>query len=199
MGMAGKVDAVTRAHLEKERQELMAKAGVSTWKLFAPMMQMPVFIGFFIALRRMAANVESFNTGGVAWFTDLSLADPTWVLPVISTTLIISAFELGLRYGSNTQLDTSKIPNNVMKYIKWGMRVFLVAVLPFVGKFPAVCCNKLYVIFFFPGVVYVLDSQQYLPNYSSLFVAFALLQAFVQDPRNRPSFCQATACKCLQS
>jgi YidC/Oxa1 family membrane protein insertase len=33
--------------------------------------------------------VESFTTGGALWFTDLTIADPTYILPILSTTSIL--------------------------------------------------------------------------------------------------------------
>jgi len=42
-----------------------------------------MFISFFIALRHMANTYPSFQTGGILWFQDLSIADPTYALPVL--------------------------------------------------------------------------------------------------------------------
>lgn len=52
--------------------------------LFPP--QAPVFISFFIALRKMAyLPVPSLQTGGLLWFTDLTAADPFYILPLAVT------------------------------------------------------------------------------------------------------------------
>lgn len=48
--------------------------------------QAPVFISFFIALRKMAyLPVPSFQTGGLLWFPDLTAADPFYLLPLAVT------------------------------------------------------------------------------------------------------------------
>lgn len=48
--------------------------------------QAPVFISFFIALRKMAyLPVPSLQTGGMLWFPDLTAADPFYILPLAVT------------------------------------------------------------------------------------------------------------------
>ena len=48
--------------------------------------QTPVFISFFIALRKMSYHpVPSMQTGGLFWFTDLTAADPYFILPLAVT------------------------------------------------------------------------------------------------------------------
>jgi YidC/Oxa1 family membrane protein insertase len=40
----------------------------------------------FISIRSMCKlPVESFHTGGILWFQDLTLTDPYYILPLIST------------------------------------------------------------------------------------------------------------------
>jgi YidC/Oxa1 family membrane protein insertase len=47
-------------------------------------------ISAFIAIRKMCnLPVESFTTGGALWFNDLTIADPTYILPIISTGSIL--------------------------------------------------------------------------------------------------------------
>lgn len=48
--------------------------------------QAPVFVSFFIALRKMAyLPVPSLQTGGLLWFPDLTAADPFYILPLAVT------------------------------------------------------------------------------------------------------------------
>lgn len=59
--------------------------------------QAPVFISFFIALRKMAyAPVPSMQTGGLWWFTDLTLADPYYILPIAVTGTMFAILEVQL-------------------------------------------------------------------------------------------------------
>ncbi len=65
-----------------------------------PFVQIPIFISFFIALRRMAAApVESMKTGGTLWFTDLTQHDPYYVLPFISCGLLLATIEVSVCKG----------------------------------------------------------------------------------------------------
>lgn len=48
--------------------------------------QAPIFVSFFIALRKMAyLPVPSMQTGGMLWFPDLTAADPFYILPLAVT------------------------------------------------------------------------------------------------------------------
>lgn len=60
-----------------------------------PFMQVPFFMSFFIALRKMAlAPIESMKTGGVMWAGDLTLPDPTYALPLIACGLFITNIQV---------------------------------------------------------------------------------------------------------
>ena len=61
-----------------------------------PLVQIPLFLSFFIGLRKMAQlPVESMATGGLGWFTDLTVYDPYFVLPVISALTMLVTIEVG--------------------------------------------------------------------------------------------------------
>lgn len=58
--------------------------------------QAPVFISFFIALRKMAyLPVPSLQTGGLLWFPDLTAADPFYILPLAVTGTMVLILEVG--------------------------------------------------------------------------------------------------------
>lgn len=68
--------------------------------LILPITQAPIFISFFIALREMAnLPVPSLKTGGLLWFQDLTLSDPTYILPVVVTATMWGVLELGAETG----------------------------------------------------------------------------------------------------
>lgn len=63
-------------------------------KSFAPLFaQFPIFVSFFIGLRRMAEGVPSFKEGGALTFTDLSIADPYYIMPLISSATFLITVE----------------------------------------------------------------------------------------------------------
>ena len=60
-----------------------------------PFMQLPFFMSFFIGLRKMAlAPLGSMKEGGMWWFTDLTVADPTYALPVLACSLFIANIQV---------------------------------------------------------------------------------------------------------
>lgn len=66
---------------------------------------MPVFVSFFIALRKMAyLPVPSLQTGGALWFTDLTLADPYYILPLAVTGTMFAILEVSVTTQTATGL-----------------------------------------------------------------------------------------------
>ena len=56
--------------------------------------QVPIFISYFITLRGMNTSIESFQDGGILWFTNLTLMDPYYILPFISTSFVLLNMEM---------------------------------------------------------------------------------------------------------
>ncbi|KAH0890073.1 hypothetical protein HID58_052502 [Brassica napus] len=61
--------------------------------------QGPIFISFFFAIRNMAEKVPSFKTGGTLWFTDLTTADTTYILPLLTAITFIIMVESNMQEG----------------------------------------------------------------------------------------------------
>lgn len=97
--------------------------------MIMPLLQVPIFISFFIALRKMAAvPVESMKGGGMLWFTDLTVPDPYYVLPVCACLSFMAIIELGGEAGvANPQVDK-------MKTLFRGISILLI---PVTATFPA--------------------------------------------------------------
>ena len=74
------------AHATKELGELYKAAGVKPWRVIMPILiQMPLGFGIWRVTRGMAdVPVPGLEVGGAAWFTDLTLADPYFILPVVT-------------------------------------------------------------------------------------------------------------------
>lgn len=112
----------TAAVLEQQQQlkELYTKNGLNPLKMFiVPFVQMPVFLSYFFALKSMSASNPTFHSGGALWFTDLSTADPTLALPLISAATFLLTIELGADTGVKHTGG-----------IKWFMRALAVAMVP---------------------------------------------------------------------
>lgn len=85
-----------RVELKKFRE----KHGATTLRLLiGPLVQAPLFLSFFVAIRRLAHNHPELATGGAYWFSDLSSADPTYVLPVLASVTLLGMLEVGGESG----------------------------------------------------------------------------------------------------
>lgn len=63
--------------------------------LVMPLVQIPIFISFFLAIKRMAnLPLVSMKTGGIYWFTDLTVPDPTYFLPLLACLTFLSNVEV---------------------------------------------------------------------------------------------------------
>lgn len=63
-------------------------------KSVAPLLaQGPLFICLFLAIKRMAL-LPSFETGGAAWFTNLAVADPLYIMPLLSGATFLATVEV---------------------------------------------------------------------------------------------------------
>jgi YidC/Oxa1 family membrane protein insertase len=79
----------------KKYKALMAKHGVNPIVgVLTPLSQIPLFLGFFWGLQEISKYFPDYATGGNFWFPDLSVADPTYALPVISSALMIASIEV---------------------------------------------------------------------------------------------------------
>ncbi|XP_021551066.1 mitochondrial inner membrane protein OXA1L [Neomonachus schauinslandi] len=96
--------------------------------LILPLTQAPIFISFFIALREMAnLPVPSLQTGGLLWFQDLTLSDPTYILPLVVTATMWGVLELGAETG---------VQSSDLQWMRNVIRVMPLAVLPITIHFP---------------------------------------------------------------
>jgi YidC/Oxa1 family membrane protein insertase len=119
---------------QKQREEmtkLYQERGVNPLGGCLPILvQMPIFIGIFYVIRlfggtpgRTEPKYPSFVDGGILWFQDLSHADPTYLLPIISAVTMLCATEITLKNADPQQ--------------RWLMRLLPVGFTVFLISFPA--------------------------------------------------------------
>jgi len=97
--------------------------------MFPLLTQAAFFTSMFFGLRGMVdAPVESLKTGGLAWFTDLTLQDPTFILPAVACSTIYLQMYLG---ADGMNLD------NMPPIMKKIMYVLPLASIPVMVYFPA--------------------------------------------------------------
>ncbi|KXS21357.1 hypothetical protein M427DRAFT_51585 [Gonapodya prolifera JEL478] len=91
--------------------------------------QMPIWISFYLALTAMAAlPVPGFADGGILWFHDLTAPDPLkYALPAVSAVGFLAVFELGAEMNKAT----------MQPGMKMFMRVMAVSMIWLTTTFPA--------------------------------------------------------------
>ncbi|KAL0092197.1 60Kd inner membrane protein-domain-containing protein [Phycomyces blakesleeanus] len=80
----------------KKVNYLYAHHGCARWKVFLlPWVQLPLFASMSLTLRHMSGlplpwwgqltegPIQGLDSGGLSWFVDLTIPDPTWVFPVL--------------------------------------------------------------------------------------------------------------------
>uniref|UniRef100_A0A8C4RCK0 OXA1L mitochondrial inner membrane protein n=1 Tax=Eptatretus burgeri TaxID=7764 RepID=A0A8C4RCK0_EPTBU len=114
---------------QKDLITFMKKHDVNPFRGFlVPMVQVPVFLSTFIALRRMAElPVPSLSTGGCWWFQNLAATDPYYILPVVTAVSMMAVLEMAIKQG------TMHNQYVVMTQI---FRVLPFLMIPFFSSFP---------------------------------------------------------------
>lgn len=76
------------AEMQRARQDMklmQEEAGFKMWRTLVPLVNVPIGFGMFRLLRAMAAlPVPGLETGGFLWFSDMTLPDPFFIMPVAS-------------------------------------------------------------------------------------------------------------------
>jgi len=84
--------------------------------------QIPIFLVLYYTIRQFD-KLDSFQTGGLFWFTDLTVADPLFILPVAYVVTMMASQELAMR-------NTAAQQKQLMRFMPLVFGVFL-------ARFPA--------------------------------------------------------------
>lgn len=88
-------DPGAKMRRDSKMSEIYAAHQCQPWKLFAfVVLQAPLFISYFFAVKGLAERFPSFVDGGTLWFPDLSVADPFFLLPVAAGLSLMSVLEV---------------------------------------------------------------------------------------------------------
>lgn len=92
-------DTATLQHTTFKAQKLLKDADANPLKgLLGPLIQMPIALSFFFGIRNLCnAGLETLQYGGIAWFTDLTVPDPTWTLPILSSASMLVLLQVSDR------------------------------------------------------------------------------------------------------
>lgn len=96
-------------------------------------LQIPVLISAFLGVKSMAENLPSFSdpAAGMGWITNLSVADPTGVLPVVGSLGMLAGIELSTRLAPQAGVAAGG-------GMIWVMRVMSIVSIPFMSYLPSV-------------------------------------------------------------
>jgi len=124
-------NALQTAQLTHEMQIFMKEKDINPFKgLILPLAQAPIFISVFMGLREMASvPVESMTAGGLFTFTDLTVCDPYYILPILTSATLFMSIEMGANFS---QMNAQNM--GLMKYV---LRALPVIMFPFMMHFPA--------------------------------------------------------------
>ena len=114
--------------IEKQRKKLemmefLKEKGLNPLKpLLYSLPISAIFVSFFAALRGISeAKLPSFVNGGVLWFSDLTVADPYYVLPLLSCV----SLHLLIRFGAATaEVGAAESIPLFKKILLWSPFVF---------------------------------------------------------------------------
>ncbi|CAF1249993.1 unnamed protein product [Rotaria sordida] len=98
--------------------EFMKYSDIKPWKaMLGPFMQMPFFVSLFLGIRGLANYpLESMMYGGVLWFSDLTVPDPYYILPIFTAVTMFITMELGIETGMRTA-NLGPMARNVLRAI----------------------------------------------------------------------------------
>ncbi|WWC73703.1 uncharacterized protein I206_107675 [Kwoniella pini CBS 10737] len=131
-----KKDIHAQALLGQAMRQLMKDHNVNPMRaLLLPALQLPIFLTFFNIVRGLAhLPLPQLKEGGIGWVTDLTLADPYYILPL--TSLLFT--NLVFKYGADGMgaAQKSQSPERAA-HIKNFIQMTTFASLPIVAYFPA--------------------------------------------------------------
>src|ERR687890_984373 len=113
-----------RRKQQEATMELYKRRRVNPLAGFLPVLvQVPVFVTMYQVIRNHEEAFPSFASGGFLWFTDLTRADPYFVLPVLSAAILVAAGRISSR--------------NVEPGQRRMMWLLPIAFTTFIARFPA--------------------------------------------------------------
>jgi YidC/Oxa1 family membrane protein insertase len=90
MSEASRAGDTQRALMHRQELQLVYKrAGIKLWKSMAPLLQGLIGYGTFVLIRAMSnLPVPGLETGGILWFSNLTIPDPYFILPLATAGIL---------------------------------------------------------------------------------------------------------------
>lgn len=97
------------------KNALYQKHGCAQWKSFFTMLSAPITMSAFISIRRLAMYETDLEMAPFLWVIDLTMPDPTYLLPAICSFMFVVNFEMNQRMQKGGRSATQM-------YIRWAVR-----------------------------------------------------------------------------
>ncbi|KAF6036400.1 hypothetical protein EB796_005287 [Bugula neritina] len=166
--------------------------------MLRPLMAAPVFLSIFYGLRGMTSlPVQSLMTGGGAWFVDLTVPDPYFILPAMSATTIFVVTKTGAEGASTTHLPPlMKKIFNVLPIIIFGVTSFQPSALALywsTSNIISLVFSKIFETNFMKKTFNIPDKVDHPPDatppspFTSSFQDFSKLKQLMHEMEDRKS------------
>lgn len=125
-------DRLALQRISLKRQKIYEQAGARVLpSIIMPFVQIPVTLGLFLAVRKMTMlPVEQLKQSGVFFLPDLTMADPYYILPILSTVAI--NIQMSVMKG-----DVNFAERPDMAHLMNYMRIFSFMTVPLMGSLPS--------------------------------------------------------------
>lgn len=120
-------DAYNQA-LNRTKLQLLYKEHGLTMKdrLIPILFQAPMYASVFLLLRTLTGvPVEGLSTGGALWFTDLTVPDPYYILPLLTSSSMFMLFEFGLEGAVNPSQGMAPMGRYLLRAMPFGLFFFI--------------------------------------------------------------------------
>ena len=133
---SGLSDETAKAEYAAQSKELYAVNECHPYRsLIMPVVQMPFAMALFFALKDMAETFPSVADGGALWFADLSTADASLYLPILSSAAFLATVELSQKLNPMPMHDDAAAKQALMMSVV--MRTMAVLMIPLTMDLPA--------------------------------------------------------------
>lgn len=123
------------SHAAAEMHAVYQRHGINPMRLLAlPLIQLPVFMSFFLGLRRLAEAFPDAHAGGAYWFVDLGANDTSLWLPAASGISALTLVRLSLPGPTEGMSQAEADQADLMKHI---LSAVTLVSLPVAGSMPA--------------------------------------------------------------
>ena len=102
-------DTTLMLTLSAKYRSMLKGEGVQMWKMFLPLIQIPLGYGTFRLLQGMSRlPVPGLDEGGLLWIKDLTVADPYMTLPALTSLMMYITFKVRSRTPSSRYQELSR-------------------------------------------------------------------------------------------